>query len=203
MKRNYKQHRNKADDWYDAKPSEPRVRIERAEQLKSRGFWARNEIVYDFAKYPEALYANDRDFFFMHPINGWLSKLVDDKRFIPVIFRSAPHLVPELSIGIEDAAPKFVMREGVPQPFESDLESLLARQFDDFPWLFLKPAGLSGGKGALRFSRESCADAVSQIDSRHAYIVSNCVSNEGYSEKINPHGVNTIRAYFLRPVGKF
>ncbi|MGY6555683.1 MAG: sugar-transfer associated ATP-grasp domain-containing protein [Wenzhouxiangella sp.] len=202
MKRNYKQHRNKAEDWYSAKPMETRVCAERVESLRDMGFWARNELIYDFDAYPENRYANDRDFFYMHPLNGWLSKLIDDKRFIPIVFRSAPHLVPELSVGIEDANVKFVLKSGVPSTFSPDIEETLEGLFDDYPWLFLKPAGLSGGRGSFRFSRSGCREAVSQIDPRHAYLISNCVSNESYSQKINPHGVNTIRVYFFRPLGK-
>lgn len=201
MMQNFKQPGNKAEDWYGLRPVDPRVGHERAEHLRSLGFWAHNDVVYDFATHPERLYANDRDFFYMHPLNGWLSKLIDDKRFISIVFRGAPHLVPKLSIGVEDAEPKFVLRNGVPQLFGRELKDVLAQQFEEFPWLFLKPAGLSRGKGSLRFSRESLADAVSQIDSRHAYVVNNCVNNEVYSERINPYGVNTIRAYVFRPKG--
>ena len=202
MKKNFKQHRDKADKWYEVKPVDERVPAARAEGLKDLGFWARNEVIYDFARYGVDLYANDRDFFFMHPINGWMSKLIDDKRFIPILFRSVPHLVPRLAIGIEDGEAKFVLRDGIPQDFAPDLRRLFRRELSEFGSLFLKPAGLSGGRGAFSFEAGQMDHAVAQIDVKHAYIVNEQVRNEEYSQSINPYGTNTIRAYFFRPIGQ-
>jgi hypothetical protein len=199
---NPKQGTSKADQWYTFKPVDPRVSPERAQYLKNLGYWSRNDACYDFSAFPEELYANDRDFFYMHPINGWLSKLVDDKRFIPILFRTASHLVPDLSIGIEDGMPKFILRCGCSEPAAPTLTGVFERYAKEFKALFLKPAGLSGGRGAFRFSPDTCQEAAESIDPRHAYLVSNALSNEAYAEDINPHSINTIRAYFFRPAGK-
>lgn len=202
MKKNFKQHNNYAEQWDSCETANPLVDLSRQEELKKLGFFSESDFYFDLQNYPISAYANDRDFYYMHPLNGWLSKLVDDKRFIPIIFQTAPHLIPDLSVGIEDGEQKFVMIRGKAQQFSGKLRDQLIALMQEFPILILKPAGLSCGTGVCRLSLEELDQAISRIDPRQAYLISNCVANEDYSQRINPHSANTIRIYFFRPLGE-
>jgi hypothetical protein len=100
-----------ADKWYDQFGPDERINKTRAQELKKKGFFAGTDLWYDFDKYGYDLYANDRDFFYMHPINGWFTKLIDDKRFIPILFRGLHRYIPDLSIA--DRETKNTICDGV------------------------------------------------------------------------------------------
>jgi len=187
------------DTWYARKGPDSRVDPVRAEELKQRGFFAASDLWYDFEKYGFDAYANDRDFFYMHPINGWFTKLIDDKRFIPILFRSLYHYIPDLSVGIEKRNIRYVLESGENlYDQDEDLESVILRFLDRYGSLFVKPAGLSGGRGAFKIDKQTPLSVLDQIHKNHAYIISNYLENECYAKKINPHNLNTLRAYFYR-----
>lgn len=190
--------RSSPDYWYELKGHDDRVEPARAKELKEKGFFAAADLWYDFDKYGFDLYANDRDFFYMHPINGWFSKLVDDKRFIPVLFRNTPHYIPELSIGIEKREVRYIIESGRIINSSDTLKDVAEYYLGRFKKLFVKPAGLSGGRGAFSVNSKTLLSSIKNIHKDHAYIISNYLENEKYAENINPQNLNTLRAYFYR-----
>lgn len=185
-------------NWYERKGPDSRVGAQRAQELKDMGFYAGADLVYDFEKYGYDAYANDRDFFYMHPLNGWFTKLIDDKRFIPILFRNLHHYIPDLSIAIEKRHIRYILESGNVVQHENDLESLVEKYLGKYNALFVKPAGLSGGRGAFRITQNTPMDVLENIHPDHAYLISNFLQNEAYSQNINPHNANTLRAYFYR-----
>jgi hypothetical protein len=186
-----------AEQWYDRKGPDPRVPQRRATELKRRGFFAGCDLLYDFEKYGFDVYANDRDFFYMHPINGSFSRLIDDKRNIPILFRQLHHLVPELSIGLDGHRVLFVMENGEASKPNDSLRKLLEHHITKWGALFAKPAGSSGGRGVFRIDEQTISGGLDKIRFG-PWLVNNCVQSEAYAKAINPANLNTIRAYFYR-----
>jgi hypothetical protein len=166
-----------------------------------KGYLALDYFVYDLEKYDLDQYMNDRDFVLLHPINGWMGKLIDDKRFIPLLYKSTPQYLPDLSISIEDRRVRYILERGVYQDTTGSLESILRHYVAKYGQLFLKPAGLKGGNGTFPADITQLAQLLETVDSKHAYLINERVANAPYSEQIHPGGINTIRAYIFKPVG--
>lgn len=189
---------NFGEKWYERKGPDPRVGAQRAQELKEMGFFAGVNIWYKFSEFGYDDFARDKDFYQMHPINGWFTKLIDDKRFIPVLFKNKPHLIPELSIGIEDNIVRYVLENGTVKNTSGNLYDTIIDYLQTYGELFVKPAGLSGGRGAFIVNNLSVDKAISQFDERHAYLINNSLSNDVYCNEISPNNISTIRAYFFR-----
>lgn len=184
--------------WYDRKGHDPRVGTQRAQDLKDMGYFAGVDLWYDFKKYGYDDFARDRDFYHMHPINGWLTKLIDDKRFIPILFQNKPKLVPQLSISIEDNKVRYVLENGLAEKCSDNIHETVSAYLEVYNELFAKPAGLSGGRGSFKIKKANVDIAVNQFDKEHAYLINNSLLNEAYCSKISPNNISTIRAYFFR-----
>lgn len=195
---NEKKYRDFASSWYDRLGKDPRINEEKSYLLMKKGFFAANSLVYDFNRFREEDYAKDREFFYMHPINGWFTKLIDDKRFISIIYRNTPELLPELSIGIEDNRIRFIIEKGKVVSTTRELQDLILAYIHKYGSLFLKHAGMSGGRGAEKIDVDNYLLQINQLSQNHAYLVNNFLANEEYLNEINPFSINTIRAYFFR-----
>jgi homoserine trans-succinylase len=90
------------------------------------------------------------------------------------------------------------MESGNILKFTDDLEEIVIRYLSHFEALFVKPAGLSGGRGAFLIDKSTNLQILDRIHKDHAYIINNCLENEEYAKKINPFSLNTLRAYFYR-----
>lgn len=186
------------EKWYDRKGPDPRVGAQRAQELKEMGFFAGVDIWYNFKEYGYDDFARDKDFYLMHPINGWFTKLIDDKRFVPVLFKNKPYLIPELSIGIEDNKVRYVLENGKEKTNNNSIYDTVIEYLSTYGELFVKPAGLSGGRGAFKLNKRFVDKAISQFDERHAYLINNFLSNDVYCNEISPGNISTMRAYFFR-----
>ncbi len=186
------------EHWYSLRGSHENVSEARSLELKEMGFFANSDLLYDLNRHSLADYVSDRKMCDIHPINGWLSKLIDDKRFIPILFRNKPHLIPELNIGIEDGEAKYIMEDGEFIAPSRSLSQVFADYTSKYGNLFVKPAGLSGGRGAFIMRPGEESSSMGLIDPKHAYLANNLLKNESYANRINPNGINTIRPYFFR-----
>jgi hypothetical protein len=172
-----------------------------ADHFYQKGFMALDYLVYDLERYELDQYMNDRDFVLLHPINGWMSKLIDDKRFIPLLYKSTPQFLPAVSISIENRRVRYILERGVNQDSTKSLDSILSDYLSKYGRLFLKPAGLSGGQGTFSADFNKLPQLLEALDSKHAYLINEELTNAPYCEQIYSGGINTIRAYFFKPVG--
>jgi hypothetical protein len=182
---------------YQSKGTYHSVDSETAEHYKSLGFFAITSLCLDLARWPMSLYLTDRGLCRVHPVNGYFSAIINDKRFVPLLFRASPHLVPDLAIGVENGELKFVMEEGEMRE-STDLVETLKHYVAKFGKLFLKPAGLSGGAGTLLIDVDNVHEALKALVSPHSFLINECLDNEDYSDSIHKNSVNSLRVHFYR-----
>jgi len=182
---------------YQAKGTHSRVDDDTAKRFKSMGFFAVTALCYDFARWPASLYLTDRGLCRMHPVNGWRSVLLHDKRFLPLLFRAVPHFVPDLAIGVEGGEVKFVIENGEAIN-RRDLAETLKHYVGKFDKLFVKPAGLSGGAGTFIVDSDTILQAVEKLNNRHAFLVNECLGNEDYSDAIHQDCLSSLRIHLYR-----
>jgi hypothetical protein len=181
--------------WYREEPDVYMSKVRR-KQLKKMGFLPSSDIVFDFDRYGYENYVNFRDYRKLHPINGIFSKLIDNKSFIPILFRSKPNYLPEFFGTIEKGKLSNCNLGNF-----STIDGGLKSGIEKHGALFLKQRGEAGGRGALVLNEHNLRDGLNRItESGLTYYFSNYLRNEKFLENIYAPTLNTVRALFYKNV---
>jgi hypothetical protein len=148
-------------------------------------------------------YLSDRDFHFMHPVNQEYSSIIDNKLYLPYLFKNRPELVPEYYYLLERGhllrLDSMVREDG-----DGLLELLKAKRR-----LVLKPCGSSLGLGFClmeysdgRYSMNKKTmekdELVRYVGGLDRYIVTEYVAQHEYSARIHALSANTVRMLYIR-----
>ncbi len=184
------------DKWYE---DEPILNIgeEKKKQLKKRGFLTSSDLVFDFETYSYQEYITHRDYWQMHPVNKSFSRLIDNKAFIPVLFRNDSEFLPELCISVDQGFVNYAY--GIASD-SGNLETLLQKSLKKYQELFLKPINNSGGKNTVIINSSNLDCIVEELQKgKYSVIINNRLKSEEYSSKIYDGAINTMRVIFFRP----
>ncbi|MCA1803536.1 MAG: hypothetical protein LC662_13895 [Rhodothermaceae bacterium] len=187
------------DKWYK---DEPFIHIDekKKKELKKRGFLASIDGLYDFKKYRCSDYISQRDYRQLHPLNGSFSKLIDNKAFIPVLFKNHLEYLPDLCISIDQGFINYAYGIHSDAP---DIRALLQCALQHYRELFLKPVNDSGGNNMIIVNNTNINGIIKELEKRKSrVIINNRLKNEEYSAKIYDGSINTLRVIFFRPLGK-
>jgi hypothetical protein len=184
--------------WY---MNEPFINLaeKKKKELRTKGFLANSDILYDFQKFRCSDYLSHRDYWQLHPLNRSFSRLIDNKAFIPVLFKNDPDYLPELCISIDQG---FINYAYGLHSDDVDIKSLLHSALKQYYELFLKPVNDSGGKNTILVNTNNIKAIIEElIRGRSRVVINNRLKNEEYSSKIYDGAVNTLRVIFFRPAG--
>lgn len=178
--------------WYK---EEPNVAIseKRRKELKGKGFLASTDILYDFKKYEEKLYVNNRDYHLLHPFSQSTSRLINNKAFVPCLFSWNQNFLPQISVFIEGGSIIFCLGSKK----KVDLRNTLLSLLEDYHELFAKLVNSSGGNDTLVITRKNLESLLPQLGSRQ-WLINNRIYNEDYSQEIFGNSVNTLRVVFFK-----
>lgn len=179
--------------WYSKDPKFP-IDGKRKRLLIKNGFYPSDDLVFDFEKYGMENYLNTRDYFKIHPLNGAISALIDNKAFLPVLLQSQSDLLPELFIYLSNGQLKY--SRGM--EFEDfKLENLLKATLEKFGTLIAKPTGDGGGRNIFRLNKENLKQGIERIK-KGDYVLNNVLVNDPFSKEIYPNSLNTLRVVFYK-----
>lgn len=181
------------ENWYN---DEPWVGIskKRKRELKKMGFLPSSDILFDFNRYGYENYINFRDYRKLHPINGVFSKLIDDKSFLPVLFRDKPRYLPDFYGTIDKG--KYI--HGTVNNSISAGDSI-QYGVEKYGKIVLKPKGGSGGKGFIILDKKNILDNIHNVlATGKSYFFSNYMYNESIFNDIFPGSLNTMRVLFFK-----
>jgi len=177
---------------------EPAIKLSknRKKKLKEKGFLACSDLLFDFPKFGYEYYVNHRDYKCLHPINGSFSKLIDNKAFVPVLFKNELDLIPDLCISIDNGIINYAY--GIEWNGGS-INLLLEKSLEIYNELILKPVYSSGGSNIIFLNPsnlDSYLDEIYKNDTK--LLINNSLKNEDYSSNIYGKSINTIRVIFYK-----
>ncbi len=181
---------------YETRGTDPRVSSERTKELFNLGFLAGADLWYDFAKYGIDAYVNDKDYKDIHPINGKFSSLISDKRYLPIVFATKPHYLPDFYCAIDDGKVRFVCESGRPVLHRYQAETLMENKLAQHGKLVVKPVNLSMGEGID--ITDNAEYVLVRIKNDARLVISSVIENEDYAKQINPSTLNTYRLIFYK-----
>lgn len=190
-------------NWYKREKSTEFSKISkrRIRELKSNGFNAPCEFIYDFETYNKNQYVTCRDITQLHPLNGLFSKLIDSKLFLPILFRAEPGFLPELYLSIEKGELKYSTDLKMQDLNNLGLLKYLFHCVEQYGEIYIKPVNLSGGTNIVAIRRNE-KDLKSKIQNTLALlptcVVSNRLIGERYSQNIYSESLNTYRVVIYR-----
>lgn len=168
-----------------------------------KGFYLESMRLYGFplAEWPD--YMSDREFYFMHPVNREYSSIIDNKLYLPYLFKNHPELVPEYYYLVEKG--NLLNLDGSVQNGIEGLLHLLRKKHR----LVLKPCASTLGEGfgllgfesgAYYLNNKSVApeSLIQYIAGLNKYIVTEYVIQHEYSARIHSASVNTVRLLCIR-----
>jgi hypothetical protein len=187
------------DKWYKDEPS-IHIDEKKKKELKKRGFLASIDGLYDFKKYRCSDYISHRDYRQLHPLNGSFSKLIDNKAYIPVLFKNHLEYLPDLCISIDQGFINYAYGIHSDTP---DIRALLQSALQQYRELFLKPVNDSGGNNTIVVNSTNINGIVKELEKgKSRAIINNRLKNEAYAAKVYDGSINTLRVIFFRPAGK-
>lgn len=168
-----------------------------------KGFYLESMRLYGFPSMDRHDYLSDREFHFMHPVNRKYSSIIDNKLYLPYLFKNHPELVPEYYYLLERGCP--LRLDGSAQDGISGLLRLLEVKRR----LVIKPCASTLGEGfclleyadgVYSLNKESVdlKSLIRYIAGLDKYIVTEYVVQHEYSSRIHPSSVNTVRLLCIR-----
>jgi len=184
---------------YEQRGRDKRVSEERTIELFERGFRAGADLWYDFETHGYDAYISDRSHkSIVDTYNGKFTRLVSDKRCLPILFAGKPHFLPRLYVAIHKGMVKFAYENGQPvydgRPTSERIDDWIKR----YKKLIVKPEALSGGRGMYFIHKNNVESRIPKIVSSYASMLSSLMVNEEYAQKISPDSLNSYRVFFFR-----
>jgi len=147
-------------------------------------------------------YLSDKAYLKLHPINKEYSKIIDNKLYLPFLFKDYPDLVPKYYYVIDNGrlvqiSPPFSGKQGL-------LELCKEKHF-----LALKPCSSTMGQGFYRLEWKNnsfflnnqsieVAELNFFIKSLDNYLVTEYIEQNKYSADINQSSINTVRLICIK-----
>lgn len=166
----------------------------RRNQFIKNGFLPSSNLVYNFEKYKMTDYLNHRDYRKLHPINGAMSVLIDNKAFLPILFQNNLDLMPEFFLHIQKGEIIY-QRPGAIQ--HQELELLLKNSLDKYGDLIVKPVSQYGGFNIFKIDANNLKSSITKLRDGH-FVINNCLTNDSFLSNIYPNSLNTIRVVFFK-----
>ena len=181
--------------WYKVDPLIP-VDRQRKKELRMRGFLPNSDHYFDYDRYGYEAYITQRDYQKLHPVNGTFSRLIDNKAFVPILFRNHPEWLPDISISIDRGRVNYAY--GIARNNQTAGE-LLKEAVKKTGKLITKPVSDSSGNKVQLLTGENIDAFIEEkLYSQRKYLVNNVLENEAYASAIWPHALNTIRVVFFK-----
>lgn len=184
--------------WY-SKGLPVQIDNKRKRELLARGFYPSTSLFYDFEKYGYQLYLNERDYMKMYPLNKpSVSFLIDNKAYLPVLFKAKPHWLPTFYANFQYG--QLLFHQGITDPNQTMTE-ILKKALVEFGSLIVKPTADGGGRKIIKLNFSNFEEQINQITSRDVVIAST-LQNEEFLKEIAPLSLNTIRVMFFKTKNK-
>lgn len=181
------------NQWYNKDQPVP-ISKENRQILIKEGFLPSDYLILDFEKYGFEAFLNQRDYLKLHPINGALSQLIDNKGFLPILLKDHPELLPEFFLFISAGKVKF--RRGYSSQ-NKDTKTVLKEGIELYKKLIIKPTTDGGGRNILVIDSSNFEEGLSKIQ-KGDHVVNNFLANEEFLSAIYPNSLNTCRIVFFK-----
>ena len=167
------------------------------------GFYLESIRLYGFSREDRPDYLSDREFHFMHPVNKKCSSIIDNKLYLPYLFKNHPEIVPEYYYLVESGC--LLRLDGSVQDGIGGLLHLLEVKRQ----LVFKPCASTLGEGfcLLEYVNDAYSLNKKSVDMESLlrfiagldqYIVTEYIIQHEYSSRIHPSSVNTVRLLYVR-----
>ena len=171
-----------------------------------KGFYPYTVDVCEINSHNKHEFINERFFEDLHPINGKYSSIIDNKLFLPFLFKDYPELIPEYYFLLNKGRLIKIEKDG--NEWQDVLELLKSKKI-----LALKRMGGSQGQGFIilehrnnqfLFNKEPVGLKYlnSFLNKLDEYLITEYVDQADYSAKINNDSVNTVRYVCARDLKK-
>jgi len=169
--------------------------IKKKNELIAKGFYPSTSLFFDFENFGYDLFLNERDYKKMYPIN-WpsVSSLIDNKAYLPVLFRSRPDWLPDFYANFHKGQPVFY--QGIADPSQS-MRQILKSALEKFGSLIVKPTSDGGGRKIVKLDEGNLEAQLEQLLVRDVVIAST-LENENFLKEISPLSLNTMRVMFFK-----
>ncbi len=181
------------NQWYTKDQPVP-ISKENRKLLIREGFLASDYLIFDFEKYGFDAFLNQRDYRKLHPVNGSLSQLIDNKGFLPIIFKDRPELLPDFFAFVSYGKIKFFT--GL-QGDSLDSRAFLKKALDTYQKLIIKPTTDGGGRNILALNHSNFEEGLKKIE-KGEYVINNFLENEEFLSAVYPNSLNTCRIVFFK-----
>ena len=197
IKRSLRLEKSFRERWYNEDPRIP-VDRHRKKELRMRGFLPNSDLYFEFERYGFEAYVTHRDHQKLHPVNGTFSRLIDNKAFVPILFRNHPEWLPDVCIFFDQGRVNYAYGLARNNLLAGEL---LKESVKKAGKLLVKPASDSLGNKVQLLTDQNIDTFIHEKRySRRKYLVNNVLENEAYSADINPHALNTMRVVFFKSV---
>lgn len=187
---------NNRDSWWKDEPNIP-LNKESRYWAKKNGFLASSAFVYGVPKNNLSEWIDDRSYQRGHPYNGSFSKLIDDKTFLPVVFRKNIDLLPKVILSLNSGRVEYAY--GIITT-KNDKETLLAAISQERK-LFAKRVGSSGGRDCYPIEEKSLDEFLNNEARLGRFLVTSSLLPAPYLESIAGRALSTLRVVFYKPKG--
>lgn len=181
------------NQWYTKDQPIP-ISKENRKILIKKGFLPSDYLIFDFNKYGFEAFLNHRDYRKLHPVNGILTQLIDNKGFLPIILKDHPELLPEFFLFISGGKIKY--QRGL-NTNHLDIKTVLKEGIDLYKRLIIKPTTDGGGRNILAVDQSNFEEGLKKVQ-KGDYVVNNFLENEEFLASIYPNSLNTCRIVFFK-----